>query len=85
MAACPLCSQPAHLSTKALDDALLKVDEHENTIIRLENRGLINFIAGLAIGFAAGGCLVLTVNHFKKDLSHEPIRQVSPSRTDTGR
>lgn len=85
MSACPLCGKAVHQSTVALDTALAKVDEYESTIVRMENRGLINFVAGMAIGFAIGGLLVLGVHRYKERDQHEPVRQVSASRTDTGR
>lgn len=84
MPTCPMCGGSPRESTIFLDSAARKLEECENTIIRLENQGVIKFSMGIAMGVILGAVVVI-VSLPQKGLTNDAkdgIRQISQSRAN---
>lgn len=81
MPTCPMCSRNVYSSSICLENALDQVEEYKNTLTRVENRGVINFVMGIVMGLAIGGVVLFWTMRDRAKVSPGPVPQVaSPSR-----
>lgn len=84
MTACALCGGSPRESTLLLDSTTKKLEECEITITRLENQGVIKFVAGILFG-AFLGAAVVAVSWSQKgsiDDTKDVLQQAPTSRAN---